>query len=193
MFNTSRRLSGFTLVEVIVVIATLAFILPIITIILFMVLRQQLAITRMTEAKRQGDLSATLIQNTLERDVEKIYDISNNEICTGAVVTATNVSYFTDSNANKISFVVTNGVLIKRIINTAGVTTDSPMTNVQKVTIEPSLSIKCIRSRLFTKPLVQVSFSIIPSGNIIADEQNAAKLYYSTKTIIQNMQIVSEM
>lgn len=189
MFNTSsRRLSGFTLVEVIVVISTLAFILPIITIILFMVLRQQLAITRMTEVKRQGDLSSTLIQNTLERDVEKIYDISNNEICTGAVVTATNVSYFVDAKSNKISFVVTNGVLIKRIINTTGVITDSPMTNVQKVTIEePSLSIKCIRSRLFTKPLVQVSFSIIPSGNIIADEQNAARLYYSTKTIIQNM------
>jgi len=179
--------NGFTLLEVIVVIGTLAFILPIITIILFMVLRQQLAVTRMTEVKRQGDLSSALIQNTLERDVVKIYDIGNNEICTGGGSSET-VAYFTDATANKISFVInSSGALIKRTVDTSGNITDAPMTNVQKVTVESSPTMQCIRSRLFTKPLVQVSFSIVPSGNILPDEQNAARLYYSTKTIIQNM------
>lgn len=179
---------AFTLIEVIVVISTLAFTLPIVTIILFMIIRQQIAVTRMAESKRQGDQATALIQNVLTSEVVSMYD-GGGAVCASDIGAIKNISYFLDNNGDEIRFGVSSGVLnITRV--TSGGEITKPITSSQKIIVENSLTypftVQCIRNKTYTEPIVGISFSIVPFGNFRTEELVNLRLHYSTKVIIRN-------
>lgn len=186
---------GFTLIEVIVVIATLAFVLPIITIVLFMILRQQLVVARMTETKRQGDQVVTTIQNILTREVVSAHEANSDPLCEGVTNPAVEVHHFEDEQGSAIAFIVIDGALnIQRTDAVSGAVTTEPITNAQKATVEDDPNppdphpfvIECARNEVFTRPLVGINFSMIPAGGITAQELATSRLFFSTKVIIRN-------
>ncbi len=185
----SHHHRGFTLIEVIVVISTLAFTLPIVTIILFIIIRQQIAVTRMAESKRQGDQATALIQNVLTQEVDRMYGNGGVVVCENDTGVIQDILFFMDKNGDDIQFGVSNGVLnITRV--TSGVESTEPLTNSQKVIVENSLTypftVQCIRNRTYTDPIVGISFSVIPFGNFRTEELTTMRLHYSTKVIIRN-------
>ncbi len=184
---------AFTLIEVIVVFSTLAFTLPIVTLILFMIIRQQISVSRMTESKRQGDRAVTYIQNVLSSEVAGMYDSSGNEVCASDVGIQKSVSYFEDSSGNTITFAVIAGALtITRTVS--GIDNIEPITNASRVIIEnvnnPPASypftIECIRKTSYANPVVGASFAVVPVGNFSTDELAAMRLHFSTLVIVHN-------
>lgn len=188
MNTLPHRHRAFTLIEVIVVISTLAFTLPIVTIILFIIIRQQIAVTRMTESKRQGDQAIALIQNVLSQEVVSMQD-SGGAVCTNDTGVIKSISFFKDSTGNEVRFGVTDGALnITRV--TSGGESTKPITNSQKVIVENDPTnpfvVQCIRSKTYTDPIVGISFSVVPFGNFRTEELVTMRLHYSTKVIIRN-------
>jgi prepilin-type N-terminal cleavage/methylation domain-containing protein len=184
----SHHRRGFTLIEVIVVISTLAFTLPIVTIILFIIIRQQIAVTRMTESKRQGDQATALIQNVLTQEVNSMYG-SGGAVCANDTGAIQDILFFMDENGDDIQFGVSNGVLnITRVAS--GVASTEPLTNSQRVIVENSptypFTVQCIRNKTYTDPIVGISFSVIPFGNFRTEELATMRLHYSTKVIIRD-------
>ncbi len=182
--STPRRHEGFTLLEVIVVIGTLAFALPIITIVLFIIVRQQVTVSRMTEVKRQGDQAIAVIQNVLNREVVGMYDSSvptPSPVCATATTIPVDIATFKDGGGNTIQFTVDNGTL-KMVRSDRGTV---EITNPAKVTVENTLSMQCVKSASYTHPLVKVRFSIISAGNIESSELNVTRMQFSTMTMIR--------
>lgn len=177
--SNNTQVQAFTLIEVIVVISTLAFILPIVTIMLFIILRQQLTVARMTEVKRQGDQAISFMQNKINAQAEYMYNNSGVRVCEARQVTPTAVSYFTDSrDSTMIKFErnIDDGVLIFN--------DNTPMTS-SKVYVE-GFTMQCVRSDTFTHPIVGIDFSMVAGGNISDAEKEATRLYFSTKSIVRN-------
>ncbi len=173
------RHNAFTLVEVIVVIGILALVLPIITTILFGVLRQQILVTRITEAKRQGDQAMGVIQTNVSQDAATIYRTVGGgvaEVCNIPSSIET-LDYFMDvTSVNKIEVTLST---IDGILRLNG----SPITNT-KVTVT-NLVMQCYRKALHTNPLVKISFAIAPSGNIPSSELTQSTLFYSSIVMIR--------
>lgn len=187
--KSPSREKAFTLIEVIVVLSTLAFTLPIVTLILFVIIRQQISVSRMTESKRQGDRAVTYIQNVLSSEVVGMYSSLGGEVCASDVGVKKSISYFKDNGGNTIVFSVNAGTLN---ITRAGVT--EPITSASRVIIENAnnppntypFTIECIRKTSYASPVVSVSFAVVPFGNFSTAELTAMRLHYSTMVIIRN-------
>lgn len=180
---TLRRRKGFTLLEVIVVIGILAFTLPIVTIVLFIIVRQQLTVSRMTEVKRQGDQAIAVIQNVLTREVVSMYDSSvptPSPVCAATTASPVDITSFKDGAGNLIRFTVDTGTL--HVVRNGA---SEDITNPAKATVEGTISMQCVKSAAYTHPLVKISFSIVPAGNIARSETDATRMRFSTMTMIR--------
>lgn len=182
--SENTRVRAFTLIEVVVVISTLAFILPIVTIMLFIILRQQLTVARMTEVKRQGDQAIAFMQNKINAQAERIFTDAGARVCDVKQLTPKSVSYFKDArDSTTIKFTLKEGALVFTT-DPADTQPGDPMTNT-KVSVE-SFTMECVRSDTFTHPIVGIDFSMVAGGNISDSEKEATRLYFSTKSIIRN-------
>ena len=172
---------AFTLIEVVVVISTFAFILPIITIMLFIILRQQLTVARMTEVKRQGDQAITFMQGKINAQAEYIFNDANIRTCEAVTVSPSQISYFTDARQSAtIKFSRgDDGILYYN----NGQNTE-PITNA-KVVAE-SFTMECVRNDTFTHPIVAIDFTLATGGNVAESEKASTRLHFSTKIILRN-------
>ena len=183
--SDNTRVRAFTLIEVVVVISTLAFILPIVTIMLFIILRQQLTVARMTEVKRQGDQAISFMQSKINAQAEHMYNNSGVRVCAARQPDPIPVSYFKDArDSTTIKFELNDEGILMYKDDIADPPVNTPMTNA-KVFVE-GLTMQCVRNDTFTHPIVGIDFSMVAGGNISAAEKEATRLHFSTKSIIRN-------
>lgn len=78
---------GFTLVEIVIVLAIIGVLLPIVFSILFTITRQQTKIYRLSEAKQQGDYVLAFIKSKVRDYGNKVYkdDVEEFETCNDSV------------------------------------------------------------------------------------------------------------
>ncbi|EKE14302.1 MAG: hypothetical protein ACD_12C00581G0001, partial [uncultured bacterium] len=60
---------SFTLIETIVVVAVIGLTLPVLFAIIFILMREQVKINRLSQIKKEGDYIITLMENTIKNDV----------------------------------------------------------------------------------------------------------------------------
>ncbi|HNQ31198.1 MAG TPA: hypothetical protein PKG71_00520 [Candidatus Woesebacteria bacterium] len=182
---------AFTLIEVVVVVSTLAVALPIVTLILFAILRQQLAVTRMSEVKKQGDQAITFIQTMLEQEVRAMYAADGSQLCENASGSIATVDYFMDADGNKIHLILDQNNLSVRRELVSGADSNDMLTDNAKVFVEPvSVGIplaQCVRSRSFARPIIGVQFSIVPAGTMSNDEREGLRMHFFTKIAINTL------
>jgi len=65
---------GFTLIEIIVVMAVLAILLPTVFSVIYIIMQQQLRVHKLTETKRQGDAIMAYMKETIARDAWGVSD-----------------------------------------------------------------------------------------------------------------------
>lgn len=78
-----RSESGFTLIEVLIVLVVIGVLIPTLFSILGVVIRQQTKVAKLQEIKSQGDYVTTFIENIIQQTAINVYDDQNltNEIC----------------------------------------------------------------------------------------------------------------
>lgn len=179
--STPANHGAFTLIEVIITITIIGLILPLITLTLFTVMRQQIAVARTNEVKRQGDLALNTMKTLIQTSAETIYDVNDDPICNspGGVET---INQFRDSLGRRIQFYVTGSVLTYRYGQGTPANTISDITS-DTIRIS-NLTLQCIRLSTYSFPLISIDFTATYNGATSTLDLNPS-LNYSTKLILR--------
>lgn len=76
-----QQKSGFTLIEIIVVMAVMSILLPTVFSVMFIIMQQQLAAHKLSETKQQGDLIMNYMKQTITQDAVGIASTSGFAQC----------------------------------------------------------------------------------------------------------------
>lgn len=188
--NHLKRDAGFTLVEVIVVIAIVSIMLPVIFSIITTVARQQSKIYRISEAKQQGDFALAFMKNYIRNTGDRIYQLHNNqtnefavEVCNTLAppgnthITQTGKDFYIKKNNtpnqyfrfyNERSRIDLDGASGNREREISQIFFDDNG-SVQQLTTNnvkiENFSLQCIRRTESGKPYIVISFLIYFTGN----------------------------
>lgn len=181
---------GFTLIEMIVVIAVISMTLPSIFAITFGIARQQNKIYRISKVKEEGDYVLNTLTNTIKNNAVSIHSSSPatslNEICLLVESPAPTTSlYFQDSYNNWFGY-----SLASNVISSASSNLGSPIAlNSNKVLIN-NFSIGCEKTTSFSNATISLSFDICydTGGKLCTSTrpEETASLHYQTKVKMRN-------
>lgn len=182
---------GYTLVEMIAVVTIIAIILPTIFSILYVILQQQLKVSRIIKTKQQGDAILTFVKEKVSRNAVSIKDSSSIVKC--AFV---NESYssnigsdfiFADNSvpSSDFNFSILSGVLSYRgKLQVGGIIT----TGLHDSSVSISnFNISCYKKNGNSKTLVSITYNISPKDNASASvSQGQITLPYQTVILMRN-------
>lgn len=191
-----RVKKGFTFVELLIVISIIGIVLPAFFGIIFVLLRQQVLVYRLSEVKRQGDYALNLMENTIRNSAVSVHKdstlqeddppaILNNRLCDTTLLDTIYPSSpavrFKDKYDNWFYYGLSSEKIASSsgrggsAINTAELTNGSAsITN---------LSITCRQSTDFSTSVVGIEFDIgyrLANGITPMPEERAT-LHYQTK------------
>ena len=175
--------SGFTLIEMLMVLGIIAVIMPAIMSISYAILTQQLRIYRLTETKRQGDYIINIMKEKIARDARALYDnVAGANVCAGAGTSFSSPSGttfdFVNDNGDTFSFRQVGNNMVFNDNTILPVITS--YLNDTRVTIT-NLTIECVRKTLLTHPLVGFSFDITFVDSTPTVREGVSSLHYQTK------------
>ena len=180
--------AGFTFIEMAVVVAIIGLVIPVVFSIVYVIIREQVKIYRLSEVKRQGDFVLSTIENTIKNYALSTHNAvppnDTNEIC-NANATSGGDPYFRDrynldsyfSYSLSSSKISSNSSVTGA---TALLTTDSVI--IQLIGANPLVG--CTRSSIYSTPVISINFSICYNVNGSCTSTRAeetAALNYSTK------------
>ncbi|OGK12999.1 hypothetical protein A3A93_04080 [Candidatus Roizmanbacteria bacterium RIFCSPLOWO2_01_FULL_38_12] len=170
---------GFTLFEMLIVISLFAILLPTIFAILSTILRQQLRLYRIVEAKRQGDAAMSFMKNQILRQGVAIEDEMGQAQCNDALDEYSppfgdNFRIIIDkSNGNnEFYYFIQSGQMIGYVRGMPIIST-SLTTNIVTVI---NFHISCFRRSLNSPPIIEISYTVQSTDGI-----NTIILPYRTK------------
>lgn len=171
-----QRAKGFTLIEVIVVIAVIGMVIPAIFSVIFAILQQEAKIYQLSEVKRQGDNALSIMESTIKSYAVSIHDAptGGNEVCASAGDSGT-AAYFRDSTDTWFRFYVNNNKIVS---NSAVVNATGDLTKAS-VTVS-NFAVTCTRPNGAAPPLVNIQFKVSGNGSSTRPEDRA-ELDYRTK------------
>lgn len=188
---------GFTLIEMIVVVAVIGIALPALFSIIFIVMRQQVKVLRLAEVKRQGDYVIDVMGTTLRTNAVGVYSNTPltqvNEVCTGSPSTATFTGVNTtvrlkDKNGDDIRFYVDASNIIT--FSSSGNYSAEGALTTDKLRIS-NFTITCDRNVSFSPATITLAFSLcyLNSGDTqcpTSKNEEIATLDYATKIKLRN-------
>jgi type II secretory pathway pseudopilin PulG len=181
-----RRKKSFTLIEMIVVIATIGLVLPALFAIIFSILQQQVKIQRLSIVKREGDYVLNVMENTIRNYAVKIYSESSftSERCTGENPTygPSNGSnfFFRDKSDRWFSFYQNSNNISSNSANLS-----SPVNFNSSQTKITNFSVQCYRTALYSPPVINISFTISYNTSSSRAEETAS-FNYQTKVKLKS-------
>lgn len=196
----TQKQAGFTLVEVIVVIAIVGMMLPVIFSIITTVARQQSKIYRISEAKQQGDFALAYMKNYIRNTADRIYQLHNDETNEFAVevcntvaspgnthVSQTGKDFYIKKNNTPNKYFRFYNERARIDLDGAGGTREREISQIffddngsaqqlttNNVKIE-NFSLQCIRRTESGEPYVVITFLIYFTGNSDTFDLNNAK------------------
>jgi len=182
-----RRKKSFTLIEMIVVIATIGLALPALFAIIFSILQQQVKIQRLSIVKREGDYVLNVMENTIRNYGESIHSATppneSNKICQSSSLE--NASYFKDKFGNWFRFYLdtTNSISSESSVLNNG-SRGSVSLNSSKTKIT-NFSIQCYQTALYSPPVINISFTISYNTSSSRAEETAS-FNYQTKVKVRS-------
>jgi prepilin-type N-terminal cleavage/methylation domain-containing protein len=175
--------SGFTLIEIILVIMVIGLALPVLFNIVFTVLRQQVKIIALQEIKRQGDSAVNSIETAVKNQAVAIFSddklLPSDQQC---LLSGSSYApekgikfYLKDKNGNWFRYRFVDPYIASdesSLTNPNGI----PLTN-PKVIIS-NFSITCKKSANYSFPVVSVSFKV--------SHKEGSSLNYNTRIKLRN-------
>ena len=150
--------SCFTLIETIVVIAVIALTLPVLIGTIFIVVRQQTKVVRLSQVKREGDYLINIIENAIKDRAESIHSAkpsnSTNLACNLAGSSFSGPPlYFLDKTGKWFGYEVgVNTVASASAVSTVNLTSGN--------IILSNFSISCLRNTIYSPSSVLLDFDI---------------------------------
>ena len=182
-----RRKKSFTLIEMIVVIATIGLALPALFAIIFSILQQQVKIQRLSIVKREGDYVLNVMENTIRNYGESIHSTTppneSNKICQSSSLE--NASYFKDKFGNWFRFYLntTNSISSESSVLNNGLPGSVSLISSQtKIT---NFSVQCYRTALYSPSVINISFTISYNTSSSRVEETAS-FNYQTKVKLKS-------
>ena len=178
---------SFTLIEMIVVIATIGLVLPALFAIIFSILQQQVKIQRLSIVKREGDYVLNVMENIIRNYAVKIYSENSftTERCTTDNPTygPSNGSnfFFRDKSDRWFSFYQNSNNISSNSANLS-----SPVNLNSSQTKITNFSIQCYRTSLYSPPVVNISFTIEYNTTSLRVEEKVTPLTYQTKVKLKS-------
>ena len=159
---------GFTMIEMLIVIGLFIILLPTIFAILSTILRQQLRMYKIVEAKRQGDAAMAFMKEKILRDGVSItsntgsqcFDASppNNQYTTSD---GRWFRIFNESGTSYYNFYQSAGGQINYYESNLNITA-ALTANTVRVT---NFQISCFRRSLNSPPMIQISYTVTSTDN----------------------------
>jgi prepilin-type N-terminal cleavage/methylation domain-containing protein len=173
-------IKGFTLMEVIVVVAIVALTLQVVSAIAINIVRQQIAINALAETKRQGDLIFERIKSEVgKRAVETKANPSGLEIdCLTEPGSSMINQYFTDSSGTDFYFYQSSQSIYYVNGDEEAVSLADP-----KVSIA-DFSLVCFKPSEYSGKVITLDFDILSSVDMPYAQGKRVNLHYSTKIIV---------
>lgn len=173
---------GFTLVEVIVVVATIGIVLPALFAIVFSILKQQIKIYQLSEVKRQGDYALSIIKTNILLSAKSIYDqpTAGTQLCTNAGDVNVAIPYFRDEQDNWFRYVISSG----KITSQSAIPNATNDLTTTRVTIT-NLIVRCARTARYSAPIIDVQFTVT-AGTAASPAEERATMTYRTRIQLRN-------
>ena len=178
---------GFTLIEMIVVIAVIALTLPSIFAIVFGIAKQQTKIYRIFKVKQEGDYILNLVTDTVRNSAVGIYSSSPpnppaNEKCQSSPYPSTYTSATSLVFQDRISKWFSISLSGNNIASASALGTNN--LNSSKVTIS-NFTIKCRKKNVYSNAEVTLLFRISYNASSTLPE-DTAYLDYQTRIMLRN-------
>ena len=180
---------GFTFLEVMVAVGVIAVTLPSLFAVLYVVLKQEAKVLRLSEVKRQGDYALNVMEVILRNNAAAIYSDQAllTERCaapgaTDSIVNGSGNFYFKDRNSNYLRFYFNANK-----ISSGSATTNGDITS-NKVMIQ-NFTLTCRRPGVYSSSVVGVSFDICyqnTAGNCSGRVEEQASMHYQTSIKLRN-------
>lgn len=180
---------SFTLIETIVVIAVIGLTLPVLIGTIFILVRQQTKIIRLSQVKREGDYVINLMENTIRNRAVTIYKLpvldDANIVCKGEIVGSSwSNPYFLDEDKQFFSY---------KLNGTQQVASDSanPADLTSSKTVVSNFSISCSRNSIYSPASILLGFDICyNTGSGVCTstrpEESTSILHYQTRIKLRN-------
>lgn len=188
--NITKK-SGYTLVEMMIVIALIALLMPAVFSILYVIMQQQVKIYELTETKRQGDYVMQLMKEKIMRDAVSLRRDDDGIFANVAVITNicnnTGTSFTSASNGqdfvflndlnNPFQYVQSGNTIRFREIDTPNV--DAALSS-NRVIIS-NFQITCAVKSTYTDPVVSFSYTATFNRTVPNPQLGTTQLRYQTK------------
>lgn len=180
---------GFTLIELVVVVAVVALVVPAIFAIIFGILREQTKIQKLSTVKSEGDYILNIVANTIRNNALTIHSASPptsaNEVCADASSANAGPIYFQDRLGGWFGFTSASNT-----VSSASSALASPVALNSQQTIIQNFSVSCVRVNTYSAPVVALEFDIcfVTSGASCDSTrpEDTARLHYQTKIKLRN-------
>lgn len=181
---------SFTLVEMIVVVGIIAFVMPVVFSIVFVIFQQQARIYNLQEVKRQGDNTINTIQSTIRLYGAKIVDPTLYPTTLFPTIIDTCPIYPTPSLSPRSYLFLydKSNTAFSYVYKNDSIASSSPSNNIidlmltsNRVTIS-NVQFSCFRSNEFSPAIIGAEFDV---SRIVGGE-TAATLHYRTKFKLTN-------
>ena len=181
---------AFTLVEVIIVVAILGIVLQIVATILVTIMRQQTAIIRFGDVKKEGDQILAIIKSEIQTKARGTYDNAggNPEICLNTTPVTMQGEYFLKKTGGYfiVNYVAPGALPANpgKITFRDGVAGTIVDLSSKKVNVT-NFTFQCVKLGTYANKLIAIDFDIAATTNLMIAEGNPT-LHYSTKVLIKD-------
>ncbi|PIZ65792.1 hypothetical protein COU87_04910 [Candidatus Roizmanbacteria bacterium CG10_big_fil_rev_8_21_14_0_10_39_12] len=184
--------SGFTLIEIVVVMAVMGILLPTVFSVMYIIMQQQLAAHKLSETKQQGDLVMNYMKQTITQEAGSIASTSGFAKCSAPNTTHSstlgefNFALDDSSTPDMFSFRVNAGELVFEEYSFAPLLgvyqTDSSLNLNNSGTVAiTNFLIECRKRDDYSFPLVSFSFDATFVDTTPTAQEGVVTLHYQTK------------
>lgn len=185
---------SFTLIETIVVVAVIGITMPVLFVIIFALMRQQVKIYRLSQIKREGDYLINQMENTIKDNAMTIHSgtppTDANVVCNNAGVpyplgggTASTI-YFLDKENNWFGYTAGSNTV-------ASMSSAHPSANLTSSKILVSnFSVSCIRNSIYSSAIILLNFDVCfdtGAGECTSTRpEETSSIHYQTRIKLRN-------